>query len=435
MRILLDQGIYDMRNIGNTAKLQVLASRLKQFWPEASLDVITYGSNLLKIYIPNSNPITPNGYHGISKNRVLGRRILQLIPKSFWRFLFEMREKIWLNRPGLQTRFRASSSHQKNDEMANANGVLISENIAAFSKMILGTDLFIATGCAINDVSMDSAIQVLYRLQAAVNLGIPTAIVSPVIGPIDEPKLREIGKSILPSVDLIFAREKLETPNVLNSLGVDPAKVFLTGDDAIELAYNARQDKWGTGIGVSIRVMPYTRVNDNHIQLIGEVIKQVAQKYRAKLIGIPISMSIHERDDKHIGQLLEGYKNIKMNGWSFQPPLEVIYNIQQCRIVVTGTYHAALFALAQGIPAVCLANSVSYVNKFSGLADLFNHACEVIILDEEKLKEKLLIAVDNAWQSAEKKRPMLLECAAQQVEWGRAAYQNLYNLVDLSNAR
>lgn len=432
MRILIDQGIYDMRNVGNTAKLQVLANRLRHNWPQASLDIITYGPNLLKLYIPDSNPIHPDGRQVSANNRVWKEMILQLMPKYFWRFIFEMREKIWLNQPGLQNRFRSDSSYPNKDVKTHDKLFLDSEKKTVFSEMVSGTDLFVAAGCPINDVSVDAAIQVLYRLQAAVKLGIPTAMVNPVIGQVDGPKLRTMAKAILPSVNLIFAREKITTPKVLNSLGVDPARVYITGDDAIELAYEAHQDKWGNGIGVSLRVMPYTGVNNNHIQVLRDVVQQAAIKYRAKLIGLPISMSIHERDDQYIWQLLSGYKNVKMTRSSFQYPLEVIENTRQCRVVITGTYHAAVFALAQGIPAICLANSGSYVNKFSGLADLFHHGCELFLLDDEKLKEKLFTAVDYAWQSAENIRPMLLESAAQQIDWGHAAYQRLYDLVDQS---
>ena len=219
---------------------------------------------------------------------------------------------------------------------------------------------------------------------------------------------------------------------MLNSIGVNPSKVYITGDDAIELAYKAHKNELGSGIGVSIRVMPYTGVDDSHLQVIGDVLNNAARKYRAKLIGLPISMSIHERDDRYIWQLLRGRNNYKMNRSSFQSPLEVINNTHQCRLVVTGTYHAALFALAQGIPAICIANSESYFRKFYGLADLFDNGCEVIGLQEERFDDKLSSLIDFVWQSAENNRLLLLDSAAQQIKWGHAAYQQLHLLVGQS---
>ena len=50
-------------------------------------------------------------------------------------------------------------------------------------------------------------------------------------------------------------------------------------------------------------------------------------------------------------------------------PRAIIKRIGRCRVVVTGSYHVAVFALSQGIPAICLANSEYYEIKFRGLAD------------------------------------------------------------------
>ena len=46
----------------------------------------------------------------------------------------------------------------------------------------------------------------------------------------------------------------------------------------------------------------------------------------------------------------------------------VIERVGECRVVVTGSYHGAVFALAQGIPVVALVKSPYYVNKMAGLA-------------------------------------------------------------------
>ena len=57
---------------------------------------------------------------------------------------------------------------------------------------------------------------------------------------------------------------------------------------------------------------------------------------------------------------------------------DVLTAIADCRVVVTGSYHAAVFALSMGVPAVGLAASRYYVDKFKGLADQFGPGCEVV---------------------------------------------------------
>ena len=280
------------------------------------------------------------------------------------------------------------------------------------------------------DHARDSGIGVMNRLEAAIQSGIPTAMVGQGIGPLDGVEMRAKAKAVLPKVDLIFVRERLEAPEILSSLGVDPTKVFITGDDAVGLVYRSRSSAWGTGIGVGMRAMPSTMVNKEDIQILGPVIRRAASKYEAQLVGLPISRSVHERDDEITRQLLDGYGNIWIIRSKFPTPLEIIKSTQRCRLVIASTFHSAIFALAQGIPVICLAKSVLYKSKFITLADLFNPGCSVILLDDEQLEKKLVNAIDATWQSAEEVRPKLLEAAARQIEWNDLAYQRLYEMVE-----
>ncbi|NJR75723.1 MAG: polysaccharide pyruvyl transferase family protein [Scytonema sp. CRU_2_7] len=104
--------------------------------------------------------------------------------------------------------------------------------------------------------------------------------------------------------------------------------------------------------------------------------------------------------------------------------------IGRCRVVVTGSYHAGVFALAQGIPIMGLAKSEYYADKFLGLADQFGVGCEVIFLHEQEFATKLVDSIDRALESAEQLRPQLLEAAKEQVELGHTAYKRVYELVN-----
>jgi colanic acid/amylovoran biosynthesis protein len=128
---------------------------------------------------------------------------------------------------------------------------------------------------------------------------------------------------------------------------------------------------------------------------------------------------------------MKGYNHIIEADWGrFAAPLETIKKTGHCRLVVTATFHAAVFALAQGIPVVALANSTMYEGKLLGLADEFGSGCKVVLLDDEQLKEKLTNAIDTTWQSAEQVRPQLLQAAIRQIETGQAAYQRIFELVE-----
>jgi colanic acid/amylovoran biosynthesis protein len=74
--------------------------------------------------------------------------------------------------------------------------------------------------------------------------------------------------------------------------------------------------------------------------------------------------------------------------------------IDSCRFVVTGTYHAGVFALSRGRPVIALASNQHYSQKFRGLAAYFGGACSVVDLDDE-FESKLVEAITAAENAAE----------------------------------
>jgi polysaccharide pyruvyl transferase WcaK-like protein len=435
MRILFDQVVYDMRNKGNVALLQVALNRIHKFWPEASLDVLTLSPHLLSLYCPDALPLEPSGSDIWQKNRSRYKLLHKIIPGWIWRSIFELREEIWRRRSPRSEKL--ISLHQPFDNGQSTILGNLHENLidkwphGNYSKLVEGANLFIATGAQyMSDACKNDALEVLDRLEAAIDLGIPTAMVGQGIGPIKDPELITKSRCVLPKVDLIFVRDKTSSPQLLSSLNVDPSRICMTGDDAIEMVYGARTNSIGNGIGVSWRVAHYTELENHHLQIVKMVLDQAVEKYQARLIAVPISHSAHELDDQFIRKLLAGHSD-PLNQWRrFDSPMEIIKKVSNCRLVIAGTFHAVVFALAQGIPAIGLAKSEMYREKFLGLVDQFGSGIQVIYLDDEQLIEKLENAIGNAWDSAERIRPHLLEAARFQIQQGQIAYQRLYQMVE-----
>lgn len=429
MRILFDQGVYDLRNKGNVALTQVAIRRISKMWPQASLEVMTSAPQILRLYCPNALAISPDGqpYSG---------RLFQRIPLPILCLMLELREEVWHRWPTLGRDFKAllrlKGKHSKlTMEVVTSQQPSEERDSRSAFNQVNGRDLLVATGAQyMSDACRDDALRVLDRFEAANRLGIPTAMVGQGFGPFDDPKLRARVRDVLPLVDFIFIRDRLSAMPLLKSLGVDPNRVIFTGDDAIELAYEARTEKRGTAIGVSLRLAHYTQIGIKHIESLRLVLQRAATKYNATLIAIPISHSIHEQDDQVIHQVLKGQSKAAYTPWRFDAPKEIIKQISRCRIVVTGAFHPAVFALAQGIPAVGLAKSSMYVEKFQSLTDQFGSACQIIALDDPSLQDKLTRAIDTAWDSAEHCQAELLDVAVRQIALGQAAYRRLYDLVE-----
>ncbi len=436
MRILLDPGVPDLQNKGNIGMLQVAVQRFRQLWPDALIGVITRSPHLLRFYCPEARPVSLDDTADWSKNRSYG--FLQSMPKPLWRLLFELREEakyqkyMQASHSTISSRLPADPEPKKERKDVTKEEAVEWGNKFTPVESVRNADLVVATGGGIMcDHARDIALRVLDTLETAIQLGIPTAMVGQQIGPMRDAELLARARAVWPAVDLIAIRERKAALSLLQSLSVPMDRVVMTGDDAIELAYNARTKKLGAGIGVSVRVQDYTNVAEDHLRMVKTVLHKAATKYNAPLVSLPISESFHEADSQFIRQLITGHTKVVDSGWGrFADPHDTIRKTGRCRLVVTGTFHAAVYALSQGIPVVALANSLMYEGKLLGLAEEFGSGCEVLLLDDKQLEEKLTNAIDTAWQSAERVRPQLLQAAVRQIEAGQAVYRRIFELVE-----
>jgi colanic acid/amylovoran biosynthesis protein len=267
---------------------------------------------------------------------------------------------------------------------------------------------------------------VLELLEIANRQGIPTAMFSQGIGPIENKRLFKKAKNVLPKVNLIAIREKETSLELLKSLGVREERILLTGDDAIEPAYKSRSQKIGNCIGVNLRIASYSQATDRHIENLGNVIQNCAMKYSCPVIPVPISFYENEGDTKIIQRITGNY----YPQTNINSPQEIINKVSNCRLVVTGSYHSAVFALSQGIPVITLYKTAYYKNKFYGLAKQFDCGCELISLDDNHFASKLKEAIEFAWNAGDALKPRLLKAAKYQIESAESAYQMLHSMIE-----
>lgn len=450
MRILLDQAVYDQRNKGNVALLQAAVSRLTMLWPDAEISVLTEAPYLMKLYCPTAYPVSVHPWQNWSHKRGQFEKFNRPIPRHALHILLELREAVWHHYPtlvsgdwrqGIKKLIGRNNREQVDEPEIESGSVesvfgsdLVEGKSQDFLEALINADLVVATGGGyLCDTDKQYTLQVFDTLEMAIRMGKPTAMVGQGVGPLHDPELRSRLKKILPYVDLILIREPKIAQPLLDSLGVSMDRVLMTGDDAIQMAYEARTSGWGVEIGVNLRLARYTEVEQAYIEKVRPAIHQAARKYGSPLMALPISGHVKEADLEVIRGILKGYEKVSIDWRRFDQPLNMIDKIGHCRLVVTGAFHPAVFALAQGIPVVGLVKSVTYIDKFSALRDEFGPACQLIHLDDEQLSDKLIAAIDTAWGSAEQVRPQLLDAAVRQIEWGNAGYQRLYDIVASRN--
>ncbi|MCK5524965.1 MAG: polysaccharide pyruvyl transferase family protein [Thiomargarita sp.] len=399
MQILI-QAADVFNNIGDVSMQLVVMERLRKLWPDASLHVITREPNHLAKYAPYTIPVK------ISEP-----------PQWF----------------GLRNLLRKWISDKKRQNLVTLENNLkifipskIKPNKALLAALKQSDVLVFGGSGAICDDFVGLAVRRLDFLEKAINAGKKTAMFGQGIGPAKHPELIKRMKAVLPKVDIICLREGHNALPLLSSCGVDMAKVVTTGDDAIELAYSKRADTLGENIGVCIRIARYSGLESGFSTIKEDIytaLQAVANRHKISIVPIPVGPNDHFS----IGDLLKKPNSVQQP----ETPERLFNEVRRCRVSVVGSHHAGVYALSQGIPVICLAKSLHYVYKFSGLAEQFNNiGCEVLSYDDPQLKEKLEIALENALQNAQENRQKLLQSAQTQIQAGINAYHKFYELVE-----
>ncbi|MEP7286091.1 MAG: polysaccharide pyruvyl transferase family protein [Chloroflexota bacterium] len=421
MRILIDSDNSDCHNMGDVAMLQMAVARLSAQWPDATIEVITKVPASLAIHCPSVIPVDYwSRYSWLADDYLLGR-LHTLLPDPTSHQLGELKRTLERHVPALVASTIRLRSQLAGHEIGDPR---------AFLDTLSEADLLVVCGLGgLTDFFQPLAYLVLNTLEIAMRCSKPTAMFSQGIGPIEHHALLSRVKAVLPKVDLIALRENRSGLPLLKSMGVAPDRIVVTGDDAVELAYEARPNTFGKGMGINLRVAASSGVDHSFVAKVRGPLHQFAKTHNAPLLPVPISIFNPLYDPQTIRELMMGYDDTSDGGAHLNTPLKIIEQVGQCRIVVTGAYHAAVFALAQGVPVVCLAKTAYYMDKFMGLADLFGTGCETVMLQDVNLSEKLTAAMERAWATADEVRPVLLAASVRQIELGRNAYRQLHDQV------
>lgn len=409
--------------MGDVAMLQVAVARLANLWPDADIVVLTDSPSNLARYCPGATALPRAGCTCWVGDRILLGRYHQFLPKGASIRLSALKRAVGLRWPALLEfliRLRLGlrdGNHRRRD-------------FDVFLEALKHTDLLVVSGSGgFADSCQEWNLLILATMEAAIRQSIPVVMFGQGMGPLSDPSVLSRAREILPKVTLISLRGSRGGAQLLESIGVNPARVLTTGDETIELAYAARAKEPGNAVGINLRVASYADVQTDAIEQVGSVLQGFARRHKLRLLPIPIAFHECANDRQTIRRLLTGFDDESDGGLLVDTPLELIKRVARCRILVTGAYHAAVFALAQGIAVVCLVNSDYYLSKFQGLEDLFGVGCTTVMLSGSDLPGRLATAIESTWNSADVVRAPLLQSALRQVGSSREAYQQIESLI------
>lgn len=421
LNILVDPGTYTCTNVGDVAMLQVAVARLAANFPGAALHVLTDDPSALARHCPRVQPVSNAARLVWLDDEQLVGRFQRVLPTRASSLLAAAQHDIRLKLP---TAYHAALVARR-ALRRRATG-----DVGRFLKLAARTDLYVAAGQGtLADDSRAHALAVLGTAEIARRAGATVALVGQGIGPIGDADLLARMRAVLPAASIIGLRERRMGPAILRENGVATSQIVVTGDEAIELAYRRRPPELGDGLGVHVRFAPLA-VDQTYLERLRPVLLGFAREQRAPLIPLPISQ--HRRganDCRAIAELAGGQEAYAPGGATLDTPAHVIGAAGRCRVVVSCAYHAAVFALSQGVPVICLGRSAYYLAKFRGLRAQFPGGCAVLALDQPAFEARLDAALRVAWAIAPSRRFALWRRAERQIRAGRMVYRRLRDLV------
>jgi colanic acid/amylovoran biosynthesis protein len=355
MDILVDHGDYGHNNMGDVAMLKAVIARLRLLRPDAQITVVSMDPDSVQRFCGNVTVVPP--------------AVLRPVTRSPRTYLSLMVGEYLVRKSAAA---RSSYTRRAFDR-------------SPLGKALAGSSAVVAAGGGyVNDHFWLHACCVLALLNAAQAKGKVTAMFGQGIGPISQPILRHDVRRALPQLHLLAVRETVASQPIAELLGVP--RVVMTGDDALHLVNNPPGWDSSGAIGVNLRIASYAGTSRATADQLRDAVATLAERAGARLQPLPVTLG-HGADLAAITQLAGQDLSRPEHVGS---PEDLIQLVGQCRIVISGSYHAAVFALAHGIPTVGLTANRYYDSKFQGLKAIYGDLITIVDISSPGASDALV---------------------------------------------
>lgn len=371
--LILDHSGYHLRNLGDLAMLQGAVKRISRL-ADVEINVIVSDPARLRRFIPEAVAIDHHLPMSMEQTRMFPVPY-RLLPSALRSRVVEGESFARVSNP---RRWIQRSTLTRSESTEQWLGIL------------KRCDAVVATGGGYLTDSFEAhAMRVLSHLSLALSLGKPVALLGQGIGPLESPRLSRAVRHVLPQATCLGLREPLGGPAWLQAAGLPPGVV--TGDDALELIdfEDPSAAAKSSCVGLNIRRSAYAGLTPEIYAVLRAALGRIIGEMGLAVCPTPIDFVKEDNDERAAleciseGQLDPTYERP-------ESPRDVIRLVARCRLVVTGSYHAALFSLAQGVPVVGIQASAYYESKFAGLNAIYANGVSVLRCDEGEDMEAAL---------------------------------------------
>jgi len=160
-------------------------------------------------------------------------------------------------------------------------------------------DLFVVCGAGgFTDSTREWNIATLNTVEEAIRRNIPVVMFGQGMGPLNDSQVQRRARQVLPKVRLLSLRGARGGEAVAQYLGMQASQLLTTGDEAVELAYDAKALESGQAVGVNLRVASYSNVNQGMIEKLRPVLHKFAWTHGVPLL--PILIAFHAWANDHL---------------------------------------------------------------------------------------------------------------------------------------
>ncbi|HEY0792704.1 MAG TPA: polysaccharide pyruvyl transferase family protein [Chthoniobacterales bacterium] len=402
MNILVDNGDPELTNLGDYAMLSAACQEIGLAWPKASLFTFASRPERLAELLPGVRPVPTLGRDLWSRLAALGWFWESRFPRS--RRLAQQ-YRLFTSRPSAALLARLTAPATKGGP----------EAVRQFLRFLRRVDLYFWCGGGyLTDPFGSLATKLANTLEVLTSRTVPAAAFGLGVGPLHRPRIHAAVRSAMGNFQAVGLRDH-DSARQLKEWGIEQGRVRVTGDDALSTAERHTPPDLGTWLGISFRHSYYSGFSPERMVPLTARLPDFCARHRAAMASIPIA-----RAD------LSANWGLRSTSVSFyQPPFDlasVLDAVGHCRLVVTASYHAAVFALAMGVSVVAVTASGYYALKFTGLQRSFGGLLPVIPLplpSDAAGNERLLGQMEESWRRAPQVRGELQDRARQQIEVNR----------------
>ena len=410
MRILVENSGYHLLNLGDVAMLQAGVERLSAHLPAAQIEVVTTAPARLARFCPQARPVLPDAQQKW-RNAKTTRLPLSRLPAG------------WRDRCVLQGELLKMKDPERawhNVRRAQAWSVSQDDGWKTWREFIQRFDAVVALGGGyLNDTFRLHLINVMLSLRLAQSLGKPTAWFGQGLGPLRDPALSAIVARALQAAEIVSLREEIAARQFTDAHNLDFSQFRVCGDDAFALLsqFQLTEESKAPLIGVNLRPASYAELDTNAMRTLRDVLLHFVQMEKGYVLPLAVSLPPSDDDAGSVRELFSSALLAETE--NVDSPTQLYTQVNRCRLVITASYHAAVFALAAGVPTIGLVASAYYEQKFSGLNAFFPHLLTPIQMNDEIFLSRLQTTINR-----------LFNLSPAEKNTGRTTAQDLATRVD-----